>query len=108
MWHNVMDCTAFVGDTELSLRAHDSFHMATCANLITGTWSFDADSVYLHISTNEWRIDSFERQGFNGIWPEVPKKPYAYEIHDQRLQRIDWVLIDNDTCQSWDILVRKD
>lgn len=82
-------CSRTVGTT-LSLEIDSSFNMVTCGNVIIGNWTFDDDSVYLHVKKNAWRNDSLQEFGFNGTWPKVNTKPITFSIHGNELRKYSY------------------
>jgi hypothetical protein len=76
----------FITGTELELRPDSSFHMVTCGNILTGTWSNAQDSLYLTYQTNRWRSDSLQEFGLDGKWPELTEDvTEAIEIKGNQL-----------------------
>lgn len=70
----------YFSGSELIIKEDSTFNMITCANIFTGDWFCDDDSLYMQVKTNRWRNDSLQENGFNGTWPEIPAIPLAYKI----------------------------
>jgi hypothetical protein len=64
----------FLTGTELELKTDSTFQMVTCSNILTGTWKYNQDSLYLTYQTNRWRSDSLQKFGLDGKWPELTEK----------------------------------
>ena len=77
---------------EVLLRADSTFHKFNCAASIEGVWWVKEDSLYLKFLTNEWRVDSLQKFGFEGRWPSLPKKPIKYHIAGKQLRRTEFYL----------------
>jgi len=75
--------------SELVLMKDSTFKYTTCGNIITGTWNYLNDSLFLKIKKNRWRIDSLDKNGFNGRWPTVPQKPVGFKFDKDYLVKID-------------------
>ena len=73
--------------TTLVLSEDSSFHMTSCANIVTGNWELRNDSVYLEYETNIWKIDSLQEFGFEGKWPKIPDSQIGYKLNGDELHR---------------------
>ncbi|MBS1687971.1 MAG: hypothetical protein JSS96_04555 [Bacteroidetes bacterium] len=70
----------YITGSSLFLSADSSFEYKTCGNIMTGQWKTQNDSLYLIVKTNRYRIDSLNKNGFNGKFAEIPLKPHIYKI----------------------------
>lgn len=70
-WNAVVHNTYLPMGNQLELNPDSTFVMTTCGNRMTGTWTADADSLYLVTLTNQWKSDSLQEHGFHGHWPTV-------------------------------------
>ncbi|MGA2823751.1 MAG: hypothetical protein ABSE72_09535 [Bacteroidales bacterium] len=77
----------FVG-SEIVLNKDSTFKYTTCGNIMTGTWNYFNDSLFLKITRNRWRIDSLDKYGFYGTWPTIPIKPIGFKFDKDYLVKI--------------------
>ena len=77
----------FVG-SEIVLKNDSTFNYITCGNIMTGTWNYINDSLFLKVTKNRWRIDSLDKYGFHGTWPTIPLKPIGFKFDNDYLVRI--------------------
>jgi len=82
--------------SKLTLNPDSIFNYITCGQIQTGTWSIENDSLKLFVVSNRWKNDSLQKNGYNGIWPEIPKKSINFQIKKNKLKRID-IEINKDT-----------
>jgi hypothetical protein len=74
VFQNVGSC--MIG-SEILLNPDSTFKYTTCGNIMTGRWTATPDSLFLHVQTNRYRIDSLNKTGFHGKFPNVPNKPFG-------------------------------
>jgi hypothetical protein len=67
----------------LDIYPDSTFYYTTCGNEMKGTWQVEKDSLILDAKINEWRNDSLQRIGQEGIWPE--SKEFYLLIKGNRL-----------------------
>lgn len=80
--------TGLTSGTELTLNYDSTYTMLTCANIITGTWTVEADTLRLKACKNRWRNDSLHVHGFNGTWPKVSESTMNFTIKGEYLNHI--------------------
>lgn len=71
--------------TMLNLNSDSSFDYTTCANIMSGYWKEQNDSLFLYFKSNKWKIDDFNKYGFKGVFAKPPSKPYMYQIKHNTL-----------------------
>ncbi|MBL0135945.1 MAG: hypothetical protein IPP79_19185 [Chitinophagaceae bacterium] len=76
---------SYIVGSEITLNRDSSFEYSTCGNIIKGTWSSDADSVYFSIITNEYRTDSLRKYGGKA---NIPKDPLAFKIGSHKSNKV--------------------
>ena len=77
----------FIG-SEIILNDDSTFKYTTCGNVMTGSWNHSKDSLFLKIITNHWRNDSLDKNGLNGKWPLIAKRPIGFKFSNNYLTKI--------------------
>jgi hypothetical protein len=77
----------FVG-SELTINRDFSFDYNTCGNVMNGKWFLRNDSIFLNVTSDRWRIDSLNVQGYKGTWPKIPTKPIGFKIINDYLENV--------------------
>lgn len=70
----------------LALYKDHSYHLINCGNVAKGRWHTDSGKLFLHMTYNNWRLDTFRKYGFEGKWPEVQKEPMIFRIEGNQLR----------------------
>lgn len=74
-----------IGSTLVLYKDH-SYHMINCGNIAKGHWHTDSGKLFLQMTYNNWRLDSFRKYGFKGRWLEVEQEPMIFRIDNNKLQ----------------------
>jgi hypothetical protein len=82
--HGIHSCM-YAFHSKLSLHPDSSFNYTTCGNIMAGHWKVLKDSLFLYVTANRWRIDSFNKFGFKGEFAKVSLKPYTFKIKGREL-----------------------
>jgi|GEM_PF-864649 len=72
--------TRYVVGSTLEIKADSTYHLQNCGNIIDGKWQIGHDSLFLFCESNRWRMDSFNKTGFNGEFLECKHEPQIFFI----------------------------
>lgn len=78
-----------IGD-ELNIKPDSTYQYTTCGNIHAGNWYTRNDSLFLIVTTNQWRNDSLRKYSAP---PLISKIHIGFKINDDELERI-WLSSD--------------
>ncbi len=90
---SILDKTAYIIGSELSLNKDSTYTYNTCGNISEGIWKVRNDSLFLYCKTNKYQIDSLNIVGFNGIFAKCNPVPTILFIKGNSLE--NRMIIDN-------------
>lgn len=77
--------TTYVLGSTLDINADSSYLLTNCGNIEDGKWQVHDDSLLLFCKNNRWRIDSFNKNGFNGKFPDCGNGEPSVFIIDKNI-----------------------
>ena len=75
----------YVVGSELYLYKDSSFKKISCGNILQGKWHQDKHEIVLHVTSNEYRLESLRKAGKK---PEVRTGLIHYTIEDELLTQV--------------------
>jgi len=75
--------------SSLEIKPDSTFHLITCGSIIDGYWRINGRQLILTDTANRFRIDSLNRTGYKGMFPEnmLNKSPFIFKIKKHGLKQ---------------------
>jgi hypothetical protein len=83
---SILDKSAYIIGSQLTLNKDSTYKYSTCGNISEGIWRVKNDSVFLYCKTNKYQIDSLNIVGFNGVFAKCNTTPTILFIKGNSLE----------------------